>query len=109
MLAAIPGALDGLDEADHEISSWTLQHRAAPVSPQQLARTMLLLQDPAGGGVQGLVTLGQVQEQGGVDAGVLQRLQAQLLRWHQEVGPRAARLMGILSGFGGISEESEDD
>lgn len=95
VLAAIPGALQDLNEAEHEISSWTLQHRAPPVTAQQLARTMLLLQDP-GGAVRGLVTLGQCQEQEAINAGMLQRLQAQLLRWHQEVGPKAARMMGIL-------------
>lgn len=107
-LTAIPGALDGLDEVEYEISPWARQHRAAPIAAQQLARTMLLLQDPAGA-VRGVVTLGQLQEQG-VDAGALQRLQAELLRWHEEVGGRAARLMGLLVGQAlGGSESEEDD
>lgn len=94
VLAAVPGALEGLDETEHEVSPWARQHRAAPVSLQQLARTMLLMQDHRGA-VRGVVTLGQVQDKGR-ESSMLQVLQTELLRWNREVGSRAARLMGIL-------------
>lgn len=96
MLVAVPGALEGLDASEYDISPWAVQHKDAPVSRPQMMRTPLLLQD-GHGGVGRLTTLGQLREQSeGGDVRRLQRLEAHMVRWHKEVGARAARLMGIL-------------
>ncbi len=100
MLVAVPGALEGLDASEYEISPWAVQHQDAPVSRAQVLQTLFLLQDRQGG-VLGLSRLEQLGQRGLFDAGKVQGLERRMVRWHQEVGARAARLMGIVGYVGG--------